>query len=178
MPIRFENNEAEPINVWLTIDGYHSDSGDFTLLWQTENLCTYGKSCHDGACVDARPCEGGWKIGAPSGSDRRSQVEVKSPWTTNPSQNVHEKFFTPERCMLEVQKMEPNANGATFKTDGRCYAEIDLEVHEDFPPQRDIGTVDEVDLAWPAGSFPPSACLSACLSVFVCQSTRCNAFLN
>ena len=154
VPLRYENHGQEPVKIWLTVDAFYSETGRFSLIWQTENMCTFGKTCHDGSCVDARPCDGGWKIGNPSNSDRRTSVEIASPWRTDPTQNVYERFFTPEECLLEVQKQEPNANGATYTKEGRCYAEVDLEVSTDFPSARDVGVAAETgDIAFPAPTW-------------------------
>eukprot|EP01046_Picozoa_sp_COSAG06_P016741 COSAG06_NODE_1117_length_10639_cov_3.469355_2_plen_328_part_00 len=127
-----DNTGVEPINVWIMVEAVGTGvEGMFSLLWQTTNMCTYGKSCHDGSCVEERACEGGWYAGVPAGNlvsatERRSQIQVSSRWSErSPSEQHH--HLSPEECALEVQIVEPNANGATFQQ-GVCFAEVDLEV--------------------------------------------------
>lgn len=131
-PQYLDNTGSQPINVWVMVEGVGSPTvGDFTMLWKTSNMCTYGKTCHDGSCVEARPCQGGWYAGVPVGSlvspiIPRPQIQVPSRWhEVSPADP--ERHLSPEECALEVQIAEPNANGATFQQ-GLCFAEMDLQV--------------------------------------------------
>jgi hypothetical protein len=127
----FDNTNSVPTNIWVVVEGAGIQAGNFTVLWKTRNMCTYGKTCHDGSCVEARPCQDGWYAGVPTGSlvsvgERRAQIQVPSRWIeVSPAESG--RHLSPEECALEVQIAEPNANGATFQQ-GLCFAEMDLQV--------------------------------------------------